>query len=104
MFPNGSFIVVVFIPINFVDFFYVHYPQINSVLSLQMQHNSEEFPLEVTEDCWAPPHLLQSFVACKWGSHIFHPVASSFPYWQVKLLRLWPNKASECGICHHTRR
>jgi hypothetical protein len=40
-----------------------------------MQHNSEEFPLEVTEDCWVPPHLSQSFVACKWGSHVFHPVA-----------------------------
>jgi hypothetical protein len=45
-----------------------------------------------------PPPLLQSFVACKWGSHVFHPVASSFHYWQVKLLRLWPNKVSECGI------
>jgi hypothetical protein len=46
---------------------------------------------------------LQSFVACKWGSHVFHPVASSFPYWQVELLCLWPNKASECGIFHHAR-
>jgi hypothetical protein len=48
---------------------------------------------------------LQSFVACKWGSHSFHPDASSFCYHQeVKLLCLWPNKASECGICHHARR
>jgi hypothetical protein len=44
---------------------------------------------------------LQSFVACKWGSHSFCPDASSFPYHQVKLLCLWPNKVSECGICHH---
>jgi hypothetical protein len=32
------------------------------------------------------------------------PDASSFPYCQVKWLRLWPNKASECcSICHHAR-
>jgi hypothetical protein len=37
--------------------------------------------------------------------HSFCPEASSFCYHQeVKLLRLWPNKASECGICHHARR
>jgi hypothetical protein len=61
--------------------------------------------LEGTEDCWAPPPLLQSFVACKWGSHSFFPDASSFCYCQeVKLLHLWPNKASEHGICHHARR
>jgi hypothetical protein len=81
-----------------------HYPQIDSVLSLQMQRSTEEFPLEGTEDCWVPPPLLQSFVACNWGSHSFCPNASSFPYCQVKLLCLWPNKVSECSICHHARR
>jgi hypothetical protein len=60
--------------------------------------------LEVTEDCWVPPPVLQSFVACKWGSHSLHPDASLFPYRQVKLLCLWPNKASDFGICHHARR
>jgi hypothetical protein len=54
-------------------------------------------------------HLLlfraQSFVAYKWGSHSFCPDTSSFCYCQeVTLLCLWPNKASECGICHHVRR
>jgi hypothetical protein len=60
--------------------------------------------LEGTEDCWVPPPLSQSFVACNWGNHSFHPNASSFPYCQVKLLSLWPNKVSECSICHHARR
>ncbi len=70
-----------------------------------MQCSTEESPLEGAEDCWVPPRLLQSFVACKWGSHSFHPDAASFCYHkEVKLLRLWPNKVSECGICHHARR
>jgi hypothetical protein len=52
-----------------------------------------------------PSPLSQSFVACKRGSHSFCPDASSFCYHQeVKLLRLWPNTASEHGICHHARR
>jgi hypothetical protein len=88
----------------FCWFVYRHYPQINSVISLQMQCSTEESPLEGTEDCWVPPPLLQSFVTCNWGSHSFCPDASSFPYCQVKLLHLWPNKASECSICHHVRR
>ena len=74
------------------------------VLFREMKCSTEEPPLEVTEDCWVPPPVSQSFVACKWGSHSLRPDASSFPYHQVKLLRLWPNKASECGICHHARR
>jgi hypothetical protein len=60
--------------------------------------------LEVTEDCWVPPPVLQSFVACEWGSHSLCPDASLFPYHQVKLLCLWPNKASDFGICQHARR
>jgi hypothetical protein len=51
-----------------------------------------------------PPPVLQSFVACKWGSHLFCPDASSFCYCQeVKLLHLWPKNVSECGIYHHAR-
>jgi hypothetical protein len=69
-----------------------------------MQHSTEESSLEGTEECWVPPPLLQSFVACNWGSHSFCPDASSFHYCQVKLLHLWPNKASECSICYHARR
>jgi hypothetical protein len=69
-----------------------------------MKCSTEEAPLEVTEDCWVPPPVSQSFVACKWGSHSLHPDASSFPYCQVKWLHLWPNKASECcSICCHAR-
>jgi hypothetical protein len=45
-----------------------------------MKCSTEEPPLEVTEDCWVPPHLLQSFVACNLGSHSFHADASSLPY------------------------
>jgi hypothetical protein len=68
-----------------------------------MKCSTEEAPLEVTEDCWVPPPVSQSFVACKWGSHSLHPDASSLPYCQVKWLCLWPNKASECSICCHAR-
>jgi hypothetical protein len=90
---------------RFCWFVYRCYPQIDSVLSLQMQCSTEEFPSEGTEDCWAPPPLSQSSVACKWVSHSFCRDTSSFCYRQeVKLLRLWPNKASEHGICHHVRR
>jgi hypothetical protein len=75
------------------------------VLVQQMKCSTEESPSEGTEDCWVPPPLLQSFVACKWRGYSFDPDASSFRYCQeVKLLRLWHNKASaECGICHHAR-
>jgi hypothetical protein len=38
-----------------------------------MKCSTRECPSEVTEDCWAPPHLLQSFVACEWVSHSFSP-------------------------------
>jgi hypothetical protein len=78
---------------------------LNRVLSLQMKCSTEEFRLEGTEDCWVPPPLSQSSVACKWGNHSFCPEASSFRYrLEVKLLHLWPNKASDFGICHHARR
>jgi hypothetical protein len=81
------------------------YPQIDSVLSLQMQCSTEEFWFKGTEDCWVPPPLSQSSVACKWGRHSFCPEASSFCYrLEVKLLHLWPNKARGFGICHHARR
>jgi hypothetical protein len=101
---NSCFHVFVFICIDFVDFFCRCYPQIDCVLSLQTQCSTEESPSEGTEDCWVSPPLLQSFVACNWGSHSFCPDASSFPYCQVKLLCLLSNKASECNICHHARR
>jgi hypothetical protein len=68
-----------------------------------MKCSTEEAPLEVTEDCWVPPPVSQSFVACMWGSHSLHPDASSLPHCQVKWLCLWPNKASECSICRHAR-
>jgi hypothetical protein len=68
---------------RFCWFVYRHYPNSNSVLSLQMQCSPEECPLEGTEDCWVPPPMLQSFGTCKLGGHSFHPDASSFPYCQV---------------------
>jgi hypothetical protein len=77
---------------RFCSFVYRCYPQIDSVLFRQMKCSTEGPPLEVTENCRAPPHLSQSFVACEWGSHSLHPDASSFPYCQVKLLRLWPTR------------
>jgi hypothetical protein len=102
--PKCDFHVFIFICIDFVDLF-TDATQKSIVLSLQMQCSTEEFPFEGTEDCWVPPPLSQSFVACEWGSHSLHPGASLFRYRQeVKLLHLWPNKASEHGICHHARR
>jgi hypothetical protein len=68
-----------------------------------MKCSTEGPPLEVTEDCLAPPPVSQSFSTCEWGSHSLHPDASLFPYRQVKLLCLWPNKATDFGICHHAR-
>jgi hypothetical protein len=62
---------------------YRRYQQIDSVLSLQTKCSTEEFHLEGTEDCWSPPCLLQFVVACDWGSHSFHPDASSFCYCSV---------------------
>jgi hypothetical protein len=77
--------------------------QIDSVLIREMKCSTEEQPLEVPEDYWVPPPVSQSFVSCKWVSHSLRPDASSFPYCQVKWLRLWPNKASECSIFCHAR-
>jgi hypothetical protein len=102
--PKGEFHAFIFICIDFVDLF-TDATHKSIVLVQQMKCSTEESPSEGTEDCWVPPPLLLSFVACKCGSHSFCPDASSFGYHQeVKLLCLWPNKASQCGICHHARR
>jgi hypothetical protein len=92
--PKHDFHVFVFICIDFVDLFTDATHKL--IVSFPYKCNAastEEFPLEGTEGCWAPPPLSQSFVACRWGSDSFCPDASSFHYRQkVELLHLWPNK------------
>jgi hypothetical protein len=62
-----------------------------------MKCSTEESPSEGTEDCWVPPPLLQSFVACKWGGGgVTHLILMPLHFVTARRLN--------CYICGTTRR